>query len=133
MDKNTLEKLKAERPLDWQESVALDQALERQADLRHLVGGLEDPSPSMAMRSELNQRLVGIAAKKRRARLAPWFGGLVAATACVAFFVLATSKSTTPSPEPPQSIEAALTSAHTQAVSMTEDDLADLLVDEVEL
>ena len=43
MDKSILEKLKAEKPLDWQESVALDNALDRQVAVRHLVGSLDDP------------------------------------------------------------------------------------------
>ena len=87
----------------------------------------------MEVRSALNERLVAIAAQKKRARLVPWFGGLAAAAACLACTAVFVPRSVAPAAEPSESIEAALTSAHSQAVTMAEDDLSDLLVDEVEL
>ena len=91
MDKNTLNKIKAEKSLDWQESIELDQALSAQDPLKTLVSGLDDPEPSMAWRSELNQKLVAASAKNKRKALMPWLGGLAAAAACtaaVAFFFI---------------------------------------------
>ncbi|MFX6277408.1 hypothetical protein ABTF87_19095, partial [Acinetobacter baumannii] len=91
MEKNTLNKIKAEKQLDWQESIELDRALSAQDPLKSLVSALDDPEPSLAWRSELNQKLYAVAAKNKRKALVPWLGGLAAAAACtaaVAFFVV---------------------------------------------
>ncbi|MES1227624.1 MAG: hypothetical protein ABUL72_03080 [Armatimonadota bacterium] len=120
MDRNTLEKIKAEKGLDWQESAALEQALEAQAPLKNLVAALEDPSPSMAWRSELNQKLVAEANKRKRKSLVPWIGGLTAvAAASVSLVVIFTAKKA-PVPVTAQSspsFETALTTAYTQAAA----------------
>ena len=127
MDKTTLDKIKAEKALDWQGSAALEHALEAQSPLKTLVASLEDPSPSLAWRSQLNEKLVAVSVKRKRKSLVPWIGGLAAAAACVsALFIFSPNKQTVV-PEKGGSFEAALTKAYTQSVETTpiEEELAE--------
>ena len=113
MDKKTFDKIRAEKALDWQESAALEQALEAQAPLKTLVASLDDPSPSLAWRSELNEKLVAVAAQRKRKSLIPFFGGLVAAAACASLFIVFIANK--PAAPPQSSFEAALTKAYSQS------------------
>ena len=127
MDKNTLDKIRAEKPLDWQESAALEQALESQAPLKGLVASLDDPSVSLEWRSQLNERLAVVAGKRKRKSLVPWIGGFAAAAACAAAFVIFSAKNPTPAPaQNTSSFEAALAKAYTQTAETTpvDDELA---------
>lgn len=128
MEKHTHEKIKAEKPLDWQESAQLDLALSSQAPIKNLVSALEDPEPSLAWRSELNQKLLAVAKRKKRQTIVPWLGGLAAAAACTAAItVFVTHGHNNPNSGRNQpSFEAALAKAYSQTAEAvpSEEELA---------
>lgn len=128
MENHTYQKIKAEKPLDWQESAELDLALASQQPLKNLVSALDDPEPSLAWRSELNEKLLAVAKKKKRQTFVPWLGGFAAAVACTAavvVFVTHQGHNGSPSRNP-ASFEAALATAYTQSLEAvpSEDELA---------
>ena len=84
------EKIQSGEPLDARESLFLEQNLESSESyaVAGLVQGLHDPEPSMAWRSELNEKLQAVAPAPKVEKRS-WFGsGLIALGAAVCGFAL---------------------------------------------
>lgn len=124
MDRELNRKLQSEQPLSVEESLRLDEELDRSHVSSKVLGLLSDESPSMAWRSQLNARLSAEVAKSKKRLAFRWFSG-VAATAAVAAFAVLVLPTMTSSPvatpgksvvahEGP-SVEESLVSAHKEA------------------
>ena len=87
IDENLKDKLTKEQALDLAEALALDEALEGQAQVARLVAELPESEPSLTWRSALNVRLMAASAAKRRRVTLGWVTGVLA-TAATAFVVL---------------------------------------------
>ncbi|MCH8978937.1 MAG: hypothetical protein IH945_06805 [Armatimonadetes bacterium] len=87
MDKNLIEKIVAESDLSAEESLRLDEALEAKgsAAVARAVRELPDDAPSMAWRSDLNEKL-GKASRKQRV-LVTWRYGLAVTAGATAMFL----------------------------------------------
>ncbi len=87
MDKNLLKKIVAENELSAEESLRLDEALEAtgSAAARRAVRALHDDAPSMAWRSDLNEKL-GKASRRQRT-LVTWRYGLAVTAGATAMFL----------------------------------------------
>lgn len=88
------EKIQHGETLDARESLYLEQVLESDDGLNvaSLVEGLHDPEPSLAWRSELNEKLQTMAPKPTRPKRLVWFGsGLVATSLAACAIVFGTS------------------------------------------
>ncbi len=94
MDKNLWNKLVNEEPLDAAEHIALEQALEAgdESLTAYYLSHVENPAPSLAWRSELNEQLKQIAPKPATPvwRLWAWGGAVAACAAACAFMVTIT-------------------------------------------
>jgi len=94
MDKNLWNKLVNEEPLDAAEHIALEQALEAgdESLAAYYLSHVENPAPSLAWRSELNEQLKQIAPKPATPvwRLWAWGGAVAACAAACAFMVTIT-------------------------------------------
>lgn len=75
------------------EVIVTEEMLQRQSEVRQVVAGLRDETPSMAWRSELNLKLLAASdAKQKKHRTRRWTAwgssfGATAALACAATFV----------------------------------------------
>ena len=101
--RDLFEKIQNGETLDARESLMLEQALEADdSKVSDLMGGLEDPRPSLAWRSELNSRLQEMAPKPSR-RPVLWFGSsLVAASVLTVVILLGVNASV---PQKPDGVE----------------------------
>ncbi len=111
MDKSLLQKIAREEPLSAEESLRLDQALDVQEPVANLVAHLPEDAPSLAWRSELNQRLAHTKVKRRQFSLFRWGSGALAAAAAVTALVVVVSN-TAPKPAAKGSVEEVILSAH---------------------
>lgn len=84
------EKIQSGESLDARESLFLEQVLESDEGLSvsSLVEGLQDPEPSLAWRSELNEKLQTMAPKPARPKRLVWFGSGLVATCLAACAIL---------------------------------------------
>ena len=112
MDKNLLKKIVAENELSAEESLRLDEALEAtgSAAAGRAVRELPDDAPSMAWRSDLNEKL-GKASRRQRTLLIWRYGLAVTAGATAMFLAVSLGQpvpgKTTTLNEPPPVTEAA--------------------------
>jgi len=122
-------KLMDEQPLTVEETLRLDQAIEAQNVVTGLMAGLEDQAPSLAWRSDLNQRLLLQSERHKRRSAFRWFSGFAAAAATVTAFTLfaiprsvapviddkpVVAKQSTPAKDGP-SVEESILTAHREA------------------
>lgn len=105
MNRDLLNKLKNEQPLDTAERLDLEQALERgeASPAAQWMSQLHDEDPSMAWRSQLNAKLQEIAPAPAKKRF-NWFGtsAIAAAGVCAAFALFTLNRTpvaTEPQPE----------------------------------
>lgn len=84
MDNKLLRKIEAEEQLSAEESLRLDEALEA-SDVAGAVRALGDEAPSMAWRSQLNEKL-GKATRRQRTRVM-WRYGLAVTAGASAMFL----------------------------------------------
>ncbi|MBL8065395.1 MAG: hypothetical protein JNM34_05995 [Chthonomonadaceae bacterium] len=88
MNEKLFEKLIGEQPVTLEEALTLDQALEAQVEVRRAVSSLRESEPSLAWRSELNQRLLVGHKAARKSLVLRWIGGASLVTACCAMFLV---------------------------------------------
>lgn len=91
MDKKLWNKLVNEEPLDAAEHIALEQALEAgdESLTAYYLSHVENPAPSLAWRSELNEQLKQIAPQPVRQGWKFWaWGGAITASAAACAFLL---------------------------------------------
>jgi len=102
MDKKLWIKLVNEEPLDAAEHIALEQALESgdESLTAYYLSHVENPAPSLAWRSELNEQLKQIAPQPVRNgwKLWAWGGAVTASAAACAFLLTITMNSPQDSP-----------------------------------
>jgi hypothetical protein len=123
IDKSFVEKLKSEKPLDWRESCELDLLLDKDTKVSSVMSSLSDAEPSLAWRSQLNERLVKVAKRKRKLAFVPWVGGLVTAGAACFAVLMVTSHPTVERPvlvRTNPTVEAELFTVHAQDARQTE-------------
>lgn len=82
-----MNKLRDDHALTVEDTLRLDEALEAGKPLAGLLKSLDDSTPSLAWRSELNQKLLLVSKKGRRSLGLRWVSGFaaVAAVTLVAF------------------------------------------------
>jgi len=117
------ERVKSEQPLDVQDALRLDESLEATSSVRTLVQSLADDEPSLAWRSELNEKLMG-ARRPARGGWRLWLpvGGSAVAAACLALaFFRPSPEPTTPvaSANESNSVEAIILQSHREADATT--------------
>ncbi len=101
MNREWMRKLENEETLSMSEAHALDEALSAQTPVGDVVGQLENDAPSLAWRSQLNEKLFALSAAPAPKRFQWWraagFGTATAALALVVFIsVPRTRSSVTP-------------------------------------
>jgi hypothetical protein len=94
MNRELKKKLTDEQPLTVEETLRLDEAIEGQTVVPALLAGLDDTSPSLAWRSELNQKLLLQSGRHKRHTTFRWFSGVAAAAALVAVAFLSVPRPT---------------------------------------
>lgn len=127
MDKVSMTRLLSEQPLSVEESLRLDEALDGMEHTAHVLSQLKDDAPSLAWRSQLNDRLAKEVSQGKKRVAIKWFGSLAATSAvALAAFVMVKnlpgatpqSKSETPvvvAQHEGPSVEESLVSAHKEA------------------
>jgi hypothetical protein len=123
MNQETRSKLEAEIALTRHEQVDLELGLESEAQLqaRAWAGAMADDSPSLAWRSELNERLIALQSRSARKRRSPliWISasslGLVGAAAIAVALLRPTEVPVNPAAD--NSIEATLVATHIDSIS----------------
>jgi hypothetical protein len=120
-DGELMRKLIAEARLSEAELRDLDARLEAQDAVRHVVASLADDEPSLAWRSALNERLLGVAPRPKRR--APWrllapASGLAAAAIVATLAWLVVTGGPTRTAAPHDSLEAQLLQAHDHGAAM---------------
>lgn len=103
MDKDMFKKLAAEQPMTAEETLRLDAALDGEAGRlsRHAMAALGEDAPSLAWRSELNQKLSHVSRRRRQAvywRFGVAASGVAAATVFVLSFMAPIDSEQRPSP-----------------------------------
>lgn len=105
MDKKLWNKLVNEEPLDAAEHIALEQALEAgdESLTAYYLSHVENPAPSLAWRSNLNEQLKQIAPQPVRNgwKLWAWGGAITASAAACAFLLTITMNAPQDSPRQP--------------------------------
>ncbi len=126
MDRETFEKIAHEQALTIEEALELDFELEESASMQSLLHGMEDPTPSLAWRSELNSRLLAVSPRAKKTKTWAWLSGFSLTGLAVAGLVMVFAKPPTSSPVPDQptiqlsarkspAVEESLINAHHEA------------------
>ena len=121
MDKKLLLKIEAENDLSAEESLRLDEALEAtgSAGAGRIVRGLGDEAPSMAWRSDLNEKLFKGSRRRRTAVI--WRYGLAVTVGAAAMFLFVNFDQ----PIPGKTTTFNETAPISQAASLEDDILSD--------
>lgn len=88
MNSQLIKKLREEAALTAEESLRLDQGLEAQEKSGSPLSALPEPSLSLSWRSNLNEKLLVQASKKKRVAKLGWFSGITASCALCAAVLL---------------------------------------------
>lgn len=93
MNWELIKKLQDEQALSVEETLRLDEALETSASTAGLLNSLDESAPSLAWRSDLNQKLASVSRKTKRQSSFRWLSGFAAAATLVFVAFLALPKS----------------------------------------
>jgi hypothetical protein len=131
INKSFVEKLRAEKPLDWKDVALLDQLLEDDSRSHAAFSALPEDEVSLAWRSKLNEKLLSSVKRRKKLALLPWIGGLTtAAAASIVIFSVGVHRQTEiPAAVKSGSLEASMVSIHAADASANSDpaDVSDLL------
>ncbi|MBX3097392.1 MAG: hypothetical protein KF812_11065 [Fimbriimonadaceae bacterium] len=116
------EKARKELPMDMEEMLALDEALNQSESVKSVLSSLTDEEPSLAWRSELNEKIASI--KPRRPKLALWVpisaSAIAAATLAIVLFIPRnTERPAEVLSQSDRSVEALILRSHREAEAAT--------------